>query len=104
MSTLVTSHGKPDSDQIAALAYRLYVENGRQDGHAEADWLRAEQMLAGHGCDNSDASRKDEFHAPAPGEKKSPPVAGPKNQAAQTSATDRQAVRQHVVHPAARHQ
>jgi len=32
-------------DDIAALAYRLWQENGCQDGTYQEDWLRAEQEL-----------------------------------------------------------
>ena len=32
-------------DDIAALAYSLWLENGCRDGCAEEDWLRAEQLL-----------------------------------------------------------
>lgn len=34
--------------RIAALAYRLYEQRGREDGHEMEDWLDAEQrILAG---------------------------------------------------------
>jgi len=36
---------KPTHDQIAALAYQFYVENGRQEGREVQDWLRAEAWL-----------------------------------------------------------
>jgi len=32
-------------DEIVALAYQFYVENGRQDGHDLDDWLRAEKLV-----------------------------------------------------------
>lgn len=32
-------------DQIAAVAYHLYVENGRQDGRDWEHWFRAEELL-----------------------------------------------------------
>jgi len=31
--------------QIRRRAYELYVERGRQDGHEEEDWLRAEEEI-----------------------------------------------------------
>lgn len=37
---------KPTHEQVAAAAYHLYVEHGRQDGHDLDDWLRAEQLLS----------------------------------------------------------
>lgn len=36
---------KPSYDQIAGMAYWLYVEQGCCDGHGLDDWLRAEQLL-----------------------------------------------------------
>jgi len=36
---------KPLHDQIAAAAYRLYLENGRQDGRDWEHWFRAEELL-----------------------------------------------------------
>ena len=33
--------------QIRRRAYELYVERGRQDGHEEEDWLRAEEEVTG---------------------------------------------------------
>ena len=35
-------------DQVAALAYRYFVEGGYQHGHAMEHWLRAESELRGH--------------------------------------------------------
>jgi hypothetical protein len=32
--------------QIRLRAYELYEERGREDGHAEEDWLRAKQDIA----------------------------------------------------------
>ncbi len=34
-------------DQVAALAYRYFVEGGYQHGHALEHWLRAESQLRG---------------------------------------------------------
>lgn len=35
--------------RIAAVAYQLYEQRGREDGHDLEDWLSAEQrILAGH--------------------------------------------------------
>jgi Protein of unknown function (DUF2934) len=35
----------PTYDDIARLAYAIYVGNGSRDGHDEQDWLEAERML-----------------------------------------------------------
>jgi hypothetical protein len=35
------------AEEIRALAYQLYCENGCQDGRAMEDWLEAERRLAG---------------------------------------------------------
>ncbi len=37
----------PSQEEIAALARKYWAERGWQDGHAEQDWLRAEQELRG---------------------------------------------------------
>jgi len=37
----------PSYAEIAQLAERYWAERGWQDGHAEQDWLRAEQELLG---------------------------------------------------------
>ncbi len=34
-------------EQIAQLAHRFWNERGRQHGHHEEDWFRAEEMLRG---------------------------------------------------------
>ena len=34
-------------EQIAQLAHKYWADRGQQDGHAEEDWLRAEQELRG---------------------------------------------------------
>ena len=36
---------KPTADEIAAMAYQLHVENGRQPDREWDDWFRAEQLL-----------------------------------------------------------
>ena len=38
----------PSREQIARLAEKYWAERGYQDGHAEQDWLRAEQELHHH--------------------------------------------------------
>ncbi len=38
--------GSPAHEKVAELAYKLWCERGRGDGHAEADWCRAEKQLA----------------------------------------------------------
>ena len=35
----------PTHEEIARLAKQYWAERGHQDGHAEQDWLRAEQEL-----------------------------------------------------------
>jgi hypothetical protein len=35
----------PSHDEIARLARQYWAERGHRDGHAEQDWLRAEQEL-----------------------------------------------------------
>ncbi len=37
----------PSHEEIAHLAQKFWEERGWQDGHAEQDWLRAEQELMG---------------------------------------------------------
>lgn len=106
MNTTPSSSQELNHDQVAALAYRFYVENGRQDGHATADWLRAEQTIAAQKQHTAapaghEAKAGHEFHAPVPPGKGQPPLA---ERGREHSATDRDVVRQHRVHPAARHQ
>jgi hypothetical protein len=36
----------PTREQIAALAHKYWAERGHRHGHAEQDWLRAEQELS----------------------------------------------------------
>ena len=36
---------KVDREVVARLAYELYLRRGGQHGHAEKDWLMAEQIL-----------------------------------------------------------
>ena len=35
-------------DQIRTRAYELYEARGREDGHAQEDWLRAEAEITGN--------------------------------------------------------
>ena len=37
----------PTHEEIAHLARQYWIEGGHRDGHAEQDWLRAVQELAG---------------------------------------------------------
>ena len=37
----------PKYDQVAALAYELFLQRGGAHGHHEQDWLLAEQQLLG---------------------------------------------------------
>jgi hypothetical protein len=43
----VAATSAPSYTEIAQLAERYWAERGWQDGHAEQDWLRAEQELVG---------------------------------------------------------
>jgi hypothetical protein len=43
----VSISAAPSSDEIAALAYRYFVESGYQQGNALDHWLRAETELRG---------------------------------------------------------
>lgn len=36
---------RPTQQEIAARAYQIYLDRGRQDGHAVDDWLQAEYEL-----------------------------------------------------------
>ena len=38
-----------DQEKIATLAYALYEQRGREDGHALEDWLEAEQRVVSRG-------------------------------------------------------
>jgi hypothetical protein len=38
--------GPTSEERIRQRAYELYLENGREDGHAEEHWLTAERELA----------------------------------------------------------
>jgi hypothetical protein len=35
----------PTHEEIASLAYHLYLDRGRQPGHEQDDWFCAEQLL-----------------------------------------------------------
>jgi hypothetical protein len=34
-----------DAQEVTRVAYELYVQRGRVDGHDFADWLKAEQIV-----------------------------------------------------------
>lgn len=40
-----------DRTKIASLAYGLYEQRGRADGHDLEDWFEAEQQIASRGAD-----------------------------------------------------
>ncbi len=40
-----TTEARPTRERIAMRAYELYVERGREDGHAVEDWIAAEAEL-----------------------------------------------------------
>jgi hypothetical protein len=47
-ATAATAAGRkrtPTHEEIAVRSYELYLERGREEGHAEEDWLRAESEL-----------------------------------------------------------
>ena len=46
-----------DHDEIAKIAYRLYEERGREHGHHEDDWYRAEHEYRSHGAGRGASSR-----------------------------------------------
>ncbi|MGA2171312.1 MAG: DUF2934 domain-containing protein [Terracidiphilus sp.] len=43
--TQVAKTATPPREEIERLAKRFWADRGYQDGHAEQDWLRAEQQL-----------------------------------------------------------
>ena len=45
-STSKRGSGAPAQDEIATVAYSLYVQNGCVPGHELEDWLRAEQLVS----------------------------------------------------------
>jgi hypothetical protein len=52
----------PSHDQIAAEAYKLYLQNGCQPGHELDDWLRAEQLV-NQGNGNGNKGSKGAAHS-----------------------------------------
>jgi hypothetical protein len=46
-ATAKEPHVMVSREEIARLAHRFWAERGRQDGHHEEDWFRAEQELLG---------------------------------------------------------
>ncbi len=49
--TLSRNHGNAvettscDQDEVARVAYLLYEERGREDGHDLEDWLKAQEIV-----------------------------------------------------------
>jgi hypothetical protein len=43
--TQAAKSSRPSREEIERLAERYWAQRGHQDGHAEQDWLRAEQEL-----------------------------------------------------------
>ena len=43
------AEGRSREDEIRDRAYRRYIDRGREEGHAEEDWLAAEQELHARG-------------------------------------------------------
>jgi hypothetical protein len=49
----------PTREEVELRAYDLYVERGREDGHAEEDWLEAErQLFEAHGASLEETSEE----------------------------------------------
>jgi hypothetical protein len=46
-STKASARRSPTHEEIAARSYELYLARGREEGHAEEDWLQAERDLSG---------------------------------------------------------
>jgi hypothetical protein len=46
-STAVTREPHELENQISVRAYELYEARGREDGHEQEDWLRAEEEITG---------------------------------------------------------
>jgi len=42
----IAGKAPPSQDAIAQLAYELYLNRGREDGHQTEDWLAAERALS----------------------------------------------------------
>lgn len=49
METLFQAITEKDQTRVAALAYVLYEQRGREDGHDLDDWLEAERRIVSHG-------------------------------------------------------
>jgi hypothetical protein len=83
------------SDQVAAIAYHLYLESGRENGHDQEHWYRAEQLL------------KESLARSAEGGREEADPVIPKRRGASTDhskhrTTGREEVRRHQIPPAAR--
>jgi hypothetical protein len=85
-----------DLERVRELAYRLWVERGRPEGGAEADWFEAERQLHGRRKTDSqivDEAARESFPAsdpPASGLPDKPPAnAGEKWRAADAAAKPR---------------
>ena len=53
----VTPAVPQDSQELIRLrAYQLYEDRGREDGHADEDWLRAETEILSTGKENAAAA------------------------------------------------
>lgn len=44
-ASVAAATGENVTEQIRRRAYQLYEERGREDGHAEQDWLQAEAEI-----------------------------------------------------------
>ena len=44
-STQEASKAQVDNQEIARVAYGLYEQRGRQDGHDQQDWFKAKEIV-----------------------------------------------------------
>jgi hypothetical protein len=87
----------PAHERIADLAYRLYLEGGRREGHALEDWLRAEQLLQSEApADVTDVAQPREPGIRPLDEREFPAARGKRGSAS------REEIRQQNIPPAAR--
>jgi len=54
---------KPAQDEVAKKAYAAYLNEGRPQGHAEQNWLKAEAQLQPAGSDHPDHHDHQDHHA-----------------------------------------
>jgi hypothetical protein len=71
----VLSSQKPTHDQIAARAYELYIQNGRQEGRSMEYWLRAERTLTQERARATEPAKPIESHLLRPLDSRQQPFA-----------------------------